>query len=824
MHSSRKLSALSSAILIASLTACGGGGGGGGGEETPRNPEPTLTTLPAFLQGNEAQCTFTEGSSPVSPVNYTGNLSNVTGLTCTGVTLSDLNGIDLLTALQQLKLENAGLTNVTDLLNNLTLKQLDVSGNPITDLTVINSLLSLTELDLENTGLADISLLEALTALQKLDVSGNGITNVTALANLLSLTDLDVSGNNITKLDDLGALINLQNLDVSGNPSLSCAEINDLDLALAGATDITVPNICTTALFLSAASDASQSLDNSAVSEPFDRLVVKDVATLDVVKIFQSGDNLRLEASTSGGLKSITFTSWFTGDAYQVDEFEIEAVGVYSFTQLRNAIGLGLELTEGKDTYLGTDAKDVVYGLGEADIIAGGYQADIIVGGPGDDSLSDYVLTLNEDGSVSRPTTDDSTIDTFIFNSGDGNDTLYLYEDTYHYRDTLKFGVGITEDDLTLIRDGDLLKIILSDTDSITLPGWFLSDDYRKLGKVLFGSSDYKDAKTWVTTKGFSSVDSTILGTSADDTLIGSSEDDIIIADYGKDIIIGSTGDDVLSDYVLTINEDGSVSRPTTDDSSIDTFVFNIGDGNDTLYLYEDTYYYRDLLQFTGSISEDDITLYRDGVDLKMVLSETDSVTVSGWFTNNDFHQLGRIQFGNESVDAKTWVLANFVTLEAPGTLEGTAGIDHLLGTTGKDIIIAGYGKDVIVGDEGDDILSDYVLTVNEDGSVSRQTTDDNSIDTFVFNSGDGNDTLYLYEETYYYRDQLQFGTGITDKSITAEQLDNDLKLTITTIESVDSITIKNWVTHPSYRLGQIQFEGEEPQNAEEFINSLLNP
>ena len=980
MDTSRKLSTVSSAILIASLTACGGGGGGGGGEEAPRNPEPTLTTLPAFLQGNEAQCTFTESGSPVSLVDYTGNLGNVTGLTCTGVTLSDLNEINLLTALQQLSLENSGLTNVNELLNNLTLKQLDVSGNPIADLTVINSLLNLTELDLENTGLADISLLEALTALQKLDLSGNGIASVTALGNLLSLTDLDISGNNISKLNDLGSLTNLQNLDVSGNPSLSCAEINDLDLALAGGTNITLPSICTTALFLSAASDASQSLDNSAASEPFDRLVVKDVTGLNDVEIFQNDDNLHLQATTNGGNKTITFTSWFVDDAYKVDEFEIENVGVYSFTQLRNAIGLGLALTEGRDTYLGTNAKDVIYGLGDVDVIAGGSDADTIIGGKGDDKLSDYVLTVNEDGSVSREGSSyDTYVDTFIFNSGDGNDTLYLYEISGN-KDLLLFTDSITEDDISLLRDGNHLKMELSETDSVTVFNWFSNSTYQ-LGQIQFGSAEPVAAVSWVNNKGFASVNSTILGTNASEVLNGSTEDDIIIAGGGKDTIVGGKGDDKLSDHILTVNDDGSVSRETTSyDTYVDTFIFNSGDGNDTLYLYEISGN-KDLLLFTGSITEDDITLYRDGDNLKMVLSDTDSVTVFNWFSNSTY-QLGQIQFGSaEPIAAASWVRDKGF-YSSNYKLLGTNDAEVLLGGVEDDIIIAGSGADTIIGGKGDDKLSDHILTVNDDDSVSRETTSyDTYVDTFIFNSGDGNDTLYLYEisghkdlllftgsitedditlyrdgdnlkmvlsdtdsvtvfnwfvrseyklgqiqfgnaepiaaaswvkdkgfyssnyklfgtndaevllggieddiiiagsgadtiiggkgndklsdhvltvndddtvsregssydahidtfifnsgdgnDTLYLyeisgnRDLLQFGSGISATSITAEQIDNDLKLTIVTIESTDTITIKNWFGRSSYRLGQIQFDGQDPLNAEEFVNGLLTP
>jgi len=64
----RKLTALSAAIVFSTLSACGGGGGGGGGSDNDNPPAPRqqLTTLPVFLQGNEANCNFIESGNNIS--------------------------------------------------------------------------------------------------------------------------------------------------------------------------------------------------------------------------------------------------------------------------------------------------------------------------------------------------------------------------------------------------------------------------------------------------------------------------------------------------------------------------------------------------------------------------------------------------------------------------------------------------------------------------------------------------------------------------------------------------------------------------------------
>ncbi|PZE11206.1 hypothetical protein DMX10_22280, partial [Pseudomonas sp. 57B-090624] len=73
------------------------------------------------------------------------------------------------------------------------------------------------------------------------------------------------------------------------------------------------------------------------------------------------------------------------------------------------------------------------------------------------------------------------------------------------------------------------------------------------------------------------------------------------------------------------------------------------------------------------------------------------------------------IQLGSDSNDA----------------LIGTANNNYILGLSGNDSIFGGFGNDIIIGGKGNDTLNGY------DGA-----------DTYVFNLGDGQDTL---AETFYY-------------------------------------------------------------------------
>ena len=815
-----KLTALSAAILFSTLSACGGGGGGNDDNDNPPAPRQQLTALPAFLQGNEANCSFVESGNDVSLEAYSGNLNNVTGLTCNGVTLSDLNEISLLTALETLNLEDAGLTNVNELLNNSTLSELDLSGNPLTDLATIASLLNLTALDLDNTGLSDLTLLQSLTALQQLNLADNDISNVTALGNLMALTSLDLSGNSITELTSLGALTNLQTLDVSGNNSLACADINNLDNTLGGAVEITVPSDCTTALYLDNTSDASQTLDLSMQAIAFDRLVIGDIQGRDDIVLFQSGNDLRVTANTSAGEKQITFSNWFSDEAYQLGEFEIGSEGVSRFDDLRAAVGLGLALTDQDDTYSGSNGNDIIYGLDGNDIIAGERGADVIVGGSGSDILSGHKITIDDDSSVTRSVSYDSDQDTIVFNLGDGNDIIYEYEVTLSNRALLQFGTGIAPADITLYRNGLDLVFQINAEDSVTVFEWFKAGQYR-IGQIQFGNNDPIAATEWVNAQPLSSNDITVTGTDASESLIGSTDDDIIYGLDGSDIITGGEGNDILSGYRIIVGEDNSVTRYPSYDNDQDTFVFNPGDGNDIIYEYEVTLSNRALLQFGAGIAPAGITLYRNGLDLVFQINAEDSVTVFDWF-KADQYRIGQIQFGNDDPIAATeWVNTQPVSLQAPGILEGDSDANVLTGTGGNDIIYGLDGVDIIAGGKGNDILSGNRIIVGEDNSVTRSSNYDSDQDIFVFNLGDDNDIIYEYEVSLSNRALLQFGAGITPIGVTATQVGEDLVLTVS---ASDSVRVKDWFNSANYRLGQIQFDGLPAQDATTFVATLLNP
>ncbi len=112
-----------------------------------------------------------------------------------------------------------------------------------------------------------------------------------------------------------------------------------------------------------------------------------------------------------------------------------------------------LEGGDGNDTLTDTSGNNSLKGGAGDDTING---SGTFEGGTGNDSLSDL---------------DIGNADTYIFNAGDGQDTItewsYSPADGYSsiYSDTISFGAGITAAQIQFLRSGNDLIFKVSETD-----------------------------------------------------------------------------------------------------------------------------------------------------------------------------------------------------------------------------------------------------------------------------------------------------------------------------------------------------------------------
>lgn len=162
-------------------------------------------------------------------------LAKVTKLDARSQGIEDSTGIEYLTGLEVLNLEDNQLKSI-DVSKNLNLKELTCSNNPLANLDVSKNL-ALEELTCENNELTqlDVSQNTALeylycprNQLTKLDVSKNSALRYLA-CDVNQLTNLDVSKN--PALTNLGCTKNqLTDLDVSQNPNLGTLVCSDNQL------------------------------------------------------------------------------------------------------------------------------------------------------------------------------------------------------------------------------------------------------------------------------------------------------------------------------------------------------------------------------------------------------------------------------------------------------------------------------------------------------------------------------------------------------------------------------------------------------------------
>ena len=132
--------------------------------------------------------------------------------------------------------------------------------------------------------------------------------------------------------------------------------------------------------------------------------------------------------------------------------------------------GSTLVLTREGTRYLyGDTGNDKLYGQNGDDVLVGGTGDDHLIGGYGSD--------------------------TYVYNKGDGHDTID--NSTYRYdrdgKDRLKFGDGISTEDLEVIRRGNDVMFSLKDgTGSVLMQNWYVGGSYKKLDEV-----EFADGTVW---------------------------------------------------------------------------------------------------------------------------------------------------------------------------------------------------------------------------------------------------------------------------------------------------------------------------------------
>jgi hypothetical protein len=243
--------------------------------------------------------------------------------------------------------------------------------------------------------------------------------------------------------------------------------------------------------------------------------------------------------------------------------------------------------TEDGDALSGSAIFDILAGLGGNDTLDGGLGDDILIGGKGDDAL--------RGGAGS---------DIYIWNPGDGSDVI-TDQASGSDANVLKFGAGVNPENVEIRRGGANLILLMKDTrESVTVANWFSNSSYK------FSQVEFTDGTIWKTDLIDRQAQSIIDGTDGNDTIVGSSGDDILMGGKGDDSLSGGTGNDV--------------------------YVWNLGDGNDTVNDYRSSKdYYKEtgVIKFGEGVSPENMELKRIGNDAVFIVGETgEQIIVQNWY------------------------------------------------------------------------------------------------------------------------------------------------------------------------------------------------
>lgn len=357
------------------------------------------------------------------------------------------------------------------------------------------------------------------------------------------------------------------------------------------------------------------------------------------------------------------------------------------------------------DWLAGGDGSDTLVGSAANDVLTGGSGSDLLIGGAGNDDImgdSNWVAT-NLNWSV----TDQPDGTRFFYPVNSNAQPTVGSADVIYAGDGNDHAWGELGNDAIFGEGGN--DVLQGGSGNDTILGG-LGNDF------IYGEGNQSDL-------------------AGNDYLDGGAGVDVISGNAGDDILIGGTENDTLY---------GGTGQ--------DTYIFNRGDGTDTVY---DIKADNNILRFGAGISSSDVTLRLGSLMLDLGngdavhLKNSDANGVLTDFNQNDVFNsasVGSFQFADGTTLTTAELLARGFDLD------GTAGDDTITGTNTTDRINGLGGNDTLIGGEGNDTLNGGTGTLMGGGTDT----------TYHFNQGDGTDNLVDLGG----QDTLAFGPGITASNI----------------------------------------------------------
>jgi Ca2+-binding RTX toxin-like protein len=237
--------------------------------------------------------------------------------------------------------------------------------------------------------------------------------------------------------------------------------------------------------------------------------------------------------------------------------------------------------------------------------------------------------------------------------------------------------------------------------------------------------------------------------------------------------------------------------------SGQDSLVIAFANSSDKITVKD--YFFSDSMQLNQIVFADGTSWDRETIKSQLLLGTAEAQTLRAYNEGSEIFAGG----GNDTLHGAAGrdVLSGE---DGNDLLYGNGGNDHLSGGEGDDNLYGEAGNDVLVGGQGNDYL--------EGGAGS---------DTYLFNAGDGQDTIYNNDSGLAKSDTLQFGEGlrpdevILSRYVTTGMLSGQDSLVIAFANSSDKVTVKDYFFNNGMKLNEISFADGTKWLPEDIVNYL---
>ncbi|CAL5970935.1 leucine-rich_repeat domain-containing protein [Hexamita inflata] len=153
----------------------------------------------------------------------------ITNLGISDCKLDNIQGLDQMTQLAILDLQNNKLCSIESLKHLQGLNNLQIRHNQLKQIKPLATMINLISLNLSDNMITDLSPLQYLIKLQNLELTNNLITNLLPLKNLIDMQHLNLMTNNFENVDYLANMQKLKYLNISHNQVIDVSHLSQLN-------------------------------------------------------------------------------------------------------------------------------------------------------------------------------------------------------------------------------------------------------------------------------------------------------------------------------------------------------------------------------------------------------------------------------------------------------------------------------------------------------------------------------------------------------------------------------------------------------------------